>query len=285
MELEKRLGKLVTQANARFELFTPGDRILVGVSGGKDSYTMLHLMRRAVRLAPFDFEIVAFHLDQGHPGFDVASIRGYLTAQDSPFIIEREDTYSIVTEKLKPGATPCSLCSRLRRGILYNAARRHGCNKIALGHHREDLVETLLLNLFFSGMLQSMPPKLLNDAGDVKVIRPLALVPQDDIVAFAVEQRFPIVPCTLCGRGKQLKRDRIGRLVTELEKEIPDVRRSIVAAMGNVRPSHLLDAAIYDHKTLTRVGPQVASTECSERTEPGGADRLAGVSSRSMPGT
>lgn len=235
------------RANDRFGQFGAGDRIMVGVSGGKDSYTLLHMLRRAQRRAPFRFDLLAFHLDQGHPGFPVHKIAEYLKTNDYPHVIEREDTYSIVTEKLKPGATPCSLCSRLRRGILYSAAKRHGCTRIALGHHREDLIETLLLNLFFSGQLQTMPPKLRSDDGANVVIRPLALVPEQWIAEYAEAQRFPIVPCTLCGRGKQLQRDKMGALVTQLEKDIPDIRKSLLAAMSNVHLSHLLDGRVFDH--------------------------------------
>ncbi len=248
--LEKRIGKEMADLNGRLELYGEGDRILVGMSGGKDSYTLLHMLRRAQRLAPFRFEVLPFHLEQGHPGFPVHILRGYLESLGIPFEIEHQDTYSIVTEKIPEGQTPCSLCSRLRRGILYDAARRHGCNKVALGHHRDDLIETLLLNLFYSGMLATMPPKLVSDSGDNLVIRPLAQVPEQLIRQFSVRAGFPIIPCSLCGRGRDLKRDRVGRLVAELEREIPDLSRSILAAMQNVRPSHLLDEEIFDHRAL-----------------------------------
>lgn len=248
--MERRIGRLVTKANGRFGLFGPGDRILVGVSGGKDSYTLLHLLRRAQRMAPFSFDLLAFHLDQGHPGFDTESIRTYLQSEEYEFVIERQDTYAVVTEKLAPGATPCSLCSRLRRGILYGAAERYGCSRIALGHHRDDLLETVLLNLFYSGQLQTMPPKLRSDDGRNIVIRPMALVPVEWIKELSAALRFPVVPCLLCGRGKDLKRDRIGRLIATLEGEIPDIKRSMMAAMANVHLSHLLDESLYDHKGL-----------------------------------
>ena len=249
-KLEKKLGKQMAQLNSKLALYGPGDRVMVGISGGKDSYTMLHLLLRAQKLAPFDFEIFAFHLDQGHPGFPVHIIDGYLDSIGVEYAIERRDTYSIVEAKLEPGATPCSLCSRLRRAILYDAAVRHGCNKLALGHHREDLVNTTLLNLFYSGMLATMPPKLRSDDGRIVVIRPLATCDEREIIEFSHAQEFPIVPCMLCGRGKDLKRDRVARLVDELETEIPDIRRSIVAALGNVRPSHLLDSELFNHQEL-----------------------------------
>jgi tRNA 2-thiocytidine biosynthesis protein TtcA len=249
-DLERKISKEMTRLNARFNLFGEGDRILVGVSGGKDSYTMLHMLRRAQQKAPFKFDIVAFHLDQGHPGFPVQRLADYLESEGYDWIIEREDTYSIVTDKVPEGKTPCSLCSRLRRGILYNAARRHGCTKVALGHHRDDLVVTLMLNLFYSGMMATMPPKLRSDEGDNVVIRPLGYVPESWIVNLAKERKFPIIPCTLCGRGADLKRNRMARLLRDLEAEIPDVKRSLMAAMANVRPSHLLDERVYDHKNL-----------------------------------
>jgi len=249
-KLEKRLGKQMAQLNMKLSLYGPGDRIMVGISGGKDSYTMLHMLRRAQRITPFDFDIFAFHLDQGHPGFPVHKIDDYLASIGVEYAIERKDTYSIVEAKLEPGATPCSLCSRLRRAILYDAAVRHGCNKLALGHHREDLVNTTLLNLFYSGMLATMPPKLRSDDDRITVIRPLATCDEREIIEFSNLEGFPIVPCMLCGRGKNLKRDRVAQLVTELEREIPDIRRSIVAALGNVRPSHLLDTNLYNHREL-----------------------------------
>jgi tRNA 2-thiocytidine biosynthesis protein TtcA len=263
--LERKIGKAMTELNVRLGLFGEGDRVMVGISGGKDSYTLLHMLMRAQRIAPFRFEILAFHLDQGHPSFPVHRIREHLETLDVPWAIEREDTYSIVTEKVPVGQTPCSLCSRLRRGILYDAARRHGCNKVALGHHREDLIETLLLNLFYAGMMATMPPKLLNDAGDVVVIRPLAEVSEATIIEFSNAMAFPIVPCTLCGRGRDLKRDRVGRLVHELEKEIPGLSASLMNAMANIRPSHLLDEKLFDHHALG-----VAPAEAATRSIPDG---------------
>ena len=249
-KLEKRLAKQMAQLNTKLHLYGPGDRIMVGISGGKDSYTMLHLLRRAQRIAPFKFEILAFHLDQGHPGFPVETIDSYLKSTGVDYEIEHRDTYSIVESKLEPGATPCSLCSRLRRAILYDAAVRHGCNKLALGHHREDLIHTTLLNLFYSGMLATMPPKLRSDDGRMIVIRPLAACDEQEIIEFSSLQQFPIVPCMLCGRGKDLKRERVAQLVDSLEAEIPDIRRSILAALGNVRPSHLLDTELFDHQDV-----------------------------------
>lgn len=249
-DLEHRIARLMANANGDFGMYGEGDRILVGISGGKDSWTLLHLLRRVQRKAPFRFELLAFHLDQGHPGFPTDLLESYLRAEGYEYVIHRADTYSIVTDKVAPGSTPCSLCSRLRRGILYTEAVRLGCNRIALGHHREDLIETLLLNLFYSGQLQTMPPKLKSDDGRNIVIRPLAFVPEAWIADYARAMRFPVVPCVLCGRGRDLKRDRMGDLVTALEKEIPDVKKSLMAAMANVHLSHLLDSRVFDPRAL-----------------------------------
>ena len=249
-DLERRIARLMAECNAQFGLYGEGDRILVGISGGKDSYTLLHLLQRVQRKAPFRFELLAFHLDQGHPGFPVHRIREYLEHLRIEFVIHRADTYSVVTEKIPVGQTPCSLCSRLRRGILYTEAERLGCSRIALGHHREDLLETVLLNLFYSGQLQTMPPKLRSDDGRNVVIRPLAFVPEAWIAEFAQQMAFPVIPCTLCGRGRDLKRDRMAALVDSLEREIPDIRKTMLAALGNVHVSHLLDGRVFDHRQI-----------------------------------
>jgi tRNA 2-thiocytidine biosynthesis protein TtcA len=239
--LEKSLLGHLGRAIADFKLISQGDRILVAVSGGKDSHTLLHLLHKLRQRSPVKFDLLAVTLDQGHPGFPSEVLEQYFQGQDYPYRILREDTYRIVLEKLDPGTTQCSLCSRLRRGILYNAAVKLSCNKIALGHHREDLIETLLLNLFFSGSLKSMPPRLESDDGRNTVIRPLCYAPEEEIAAYAELKQFPIIPCDLCGSQENLKRKRVKALLAELGREIPHLRQSIFAAIGNVRPSHLMD--------------------------------------------
>lgn len=238
---ERALIRDLGRAVSDFDLIADGDRIMVAMSGGKDSYSMFTLLERLARRAPIRFELIAVHLDQGHPGYDGAPLENWLKQQGATYHILRENTYEVVTDKIPEGKTYCSLCSRLRRGILYRAADELGCTKIALGHHREDALETLLLNLFFAGKLASMPAKLVSDDGAHVVIRPLIYCAESDLIAFANEKAYPILPCNLCGSQSQAQRKQMKALIERLEAQHPNVRNSMLAALGNVNPSHLLD--------------------------------------------
>ncbi len=247
--LEKSLLSAMGRAVADWNLIEAGDRIMVCLSGGKDSYTMLHGLRLLQRRAPVKFELIAVNLDQGHPGFPGHLLEGWLVREGYAYRMLKEDTYSIVLDKLKPGQTQCSLCSRLRRGVLYNAAVDLGCNKMALGHHRDDLIHTFLLNLFFAGATATMPPKLHSDDGRNTVIRPLCYADEKQIARFAELMQFPIIPCDLCGSQENLQRKKVKRLVEELGKDIPNLKGSMMAAMGNLHVSHLLDKALWQAPT------------------------------------
>lgn len=244
--LERHLARTMHGTCLRHELFAEGDRVLVAVSGGKDSYTMLHLLDQQVRALPFRVELIAVHLDQQQPDYDGTKLIAWLEARGGAYEILSEDTYSVVTDKLAPGSTYCSLCSRLRRGILYSAAERLGCTKIALGHHRDDGLETFLLNLLYSGKLQAMPAKFTTDDGRFEVIRPLIDCAERDIAAFAAALAFPILPCNLCGSQEGLKREKVTDLLTSLEADNPHVRAIMANALSNVRPTHLLDGEVRD---------------------------------------
>jgi tRNA 2-thiocytidine biosynthesis protein TtcA len=242
--LEKSLYRQVRQTCEEHQLLADGDKIMVAVSGGKDSYTLLHLLARLVPRLPFRVELVAVHLDQRQPGYDGTSLIQHLETTGVPFEILSEDTYSVVTAHLDDASTYCSMCSRLRRGILYTAASRLGCNKIALGHHRDDSLETFLMNLFYAGKLQAMPAAYTTDDGRFQVIRPLMGTGEAQIAEFAAAMQFPILPCNLCGSQDGLKRDAMTRLMNELEKEHPNVRAVMANALRNVRPTHLLDREV-----------------------------------------
>ena len=242
--LEKRLLKDVARASIDFQLIEPDDHIMVCLSGGKDSYAMLSLLLALQRRAPFSFQLTAVNLDQHQPGFEQNVIASHCDSLGVAHKMLSKDTYSIVLDKTPEGKTYCSLCSRLRRGILYNAAEELGATKIALGHHKDDLIETLLLNLFFSGQLKSMPPRLHSDDGRNIVIRPLAYCSETEIQAYSDELNFPILPCNLCGSQDNLQRKKMKKMVHELEEQHPGIRASLFAAMGNLRLSHLLDAEL-----------------------------------------
>src|SRR5262245_8167200 len=242
LDLARTMAKTIHE----HRLIGEGDRILLAISGGKDSYTLLDLLAEAKKKSPVKFEIVAYHLDQAQPGYDGASLRGWLEAFGTPFEIHREDTYSavIVDAEEHGSRTYCRLCSRLRRGILYAAAERLGCTSIALGHHRDDSLETFLLNLLYAGRLQAMPAVYRTGDGRFRVIRPLIECAEGDIASWAKHAAYPILPCNLCGSQENLKRDAVAALLTELERQIPNVRSVMMAALGNVRPSHLLDREV-----------------------------------------
>jgi tRNA 2-thiocytidine biosynthesis protein TtcA len=245
-KLTKKIARTMMGTIETWKLVEPGDRIMVAISGGKDSYTMLDLLWEAKRKAPFDFDVIAVHLDQAQPGYDGRKLVAWLDAAGMPYEIMREDTYSIVVDNTKEGQAYCFLCARLRRGILYSAAERLGCNKIALGHHRDDALETLLMNLCYSGRMQAMPARYTTDDGRFDVIRPLIDCAENDIRELSVERGYPILPCNLCGSQDGLKRDAMHNLLTTLEATIPDVRAVMHNAIRNVRPSHLLDKDVCD---------------------------------------
>jgi tRNA 2-thiocytidine biosynthesis protein TtcA len=225
---------------ADYELIESGDRVMVAISGGKDSYTLLHLLERARQRAPVPFEIIAVHLDQGQPGYDGTALEAWLRDRGYEHQIVRKDTYQVVTRVIPEGQTYCSMCSRLRRGILYNVAQSLDCTKIALGHHRDDAIETLMLNMMFNGALSAMPAKLVSDDGRNTVIRPLLYSSERDITAYSAHLDFPIIPCNLCGSQDNLWRQQVKQMLDDIEKRAPQVRESMLAALKNVRGSHLL---------------------------------------------
>ncbi len=253
-KLEKRIRRAAGQAIEDFAMITDGDRIMVCLSGGKDSYTLLSTLQYFQKVAPIKFELIAVNLDQKQPGFPEHVLPEYLATQNVDFRIIEEDTYSIVKEKVPVGKTTCALCSRLRRGILYNTAKTLGATKIALGHHRDDILETLLLNMFHGGSMKSMPPKLVSDNGEHVVIRPLAYAREKDIVKYAESMNYPIIPCNLCGSQENLQRKMIKDMLKTWDKQYPGRIESMFKALTNVVPSHLVDAELFDFKSLEANG-------------------------------
>jgi tRNA 2-thiocytidine biosynthesis protein TtcA len=249
-KLVKKLCRLVGEAIGDFNMIEQGDKVMVCVSGGKDSYAMLDILLKLRERAPIDFEIVAVNLDQKQPGFPEDVLPNFLRQLDIPFHIEQQDTYSIVKRVIPEGKTTCGLCSRLRRGILYRVADELGATKIALGHHREDILETLLLNMFYGGQLKSMPPKLQSDDGKHIVIRPMAYVPEKYLERYAADQEFPIIPCNLCGSQPNLQRNAMKELLKEWQRKHPGRVESIFKALTHVVPSHLMDKELFNFKEL-----------------------------------
>ncbi len=253
-KLEKRLCREVGRAIVDYNMIEQGDRVMVCVSGGKDSYGLLDILLKLKARAPIDFDIIAVNLDQKQPGFPEHVLPEYLQNLGVPFHIENQDTYSIVKRVIPEGKTLCSLCSRLRRGILYRVADELGATKVALGHHRDDMLQTFFLNMFFAAKLKSMPPKLVSDDGKHIVIRPLAYVPEKDLSAWAAHRAFPIIPCTLCGSQENLQRKQVGNMLREWDTKFPGRVENMFSALQNTVPSHLLDRAQYDFAGLRATG-------------------------------
>ena len=253
-KLSKRLHRQVGRAIADFNMLEDGDKVMVCVSGGKDSYALLDVLINLRRRAPVRFDLVAVNLDQKQPGFPEHVLPAYLKSLDIPFHIENQDTYSIVKRLIPEGKTMCSLCSRLRRGILYRVAGELGATKIALGHHRDDMLQTLFMNMFFGSRLKGMPPKLVSDDGRNIVIRPLAYVAETDLERWAAHRQFPIIPCTLCGSQENLQRVQVKKMLREWDRQFPGRIDNMFTAMGNIVPSHLMDRNLYPFATLKTTG-------------------------------
>ena len=251
-KLRKRLLRLTRQAIEDFAMVEPGQRWLVALSGGKDSYGLLALLLDLKWRGLLPVELLACNLDQGQPNFPKHILPDYLNANGIAHRIEYQDTYSVVTDKLPQGSTYCSLCSRLRRGHLYRIAREEGCSALVLGHHREDILETFFMNLFHGGRLAAMPPKLLNDEGDVMVLRPLSYCAEIDLEKFAAAMRFPIIPCDLCGSQEGLQRNAMKAMLEDIEKRMPGRKDTMIRALSNTRPSHLLDRKLFDFAALNQ---------------------------------
>ncbi len=249
-KLRKRLLRQAREAIEGYAMIVPGERWLVALSGGKDSYGLLAVLLDLKWRGLLPVELLACNLDQGQPNFPKHVLPDWLSAIDVPYRVEYRDTYSVVTGKIPQGRTYCSLCSRLRRGHLYRIAREEGCSSLVLGHHREDVLETFFMNLFHGGRLAAMPPKLVNDEGDVKVLRPLAFCAEEDLARFAEAMRFPIIPCDLCGSQDGLQRNAMKAMLDELERRMPGRKDTMIRALANVRPSHLLDAGLFDFAGL-----------------------------------
>jgi tRNA 2-thiocytidine biosynthesis protein TtcA len=283
-KLSKRLHRLVGQAITDFNMIEDGDKVMVCLSGGKDSYGLLDILRSLQQRAPVNFSIVAVNLDQKQPGFPEHILPEYLKSQGVDFHIENQDTYSIVKRLVPEGKTMCSLCSRLRRGILYRVAGELGATKIALGHHRDDFLQTVFLNMFFGGKLKGMPPKLVSDDGRHTIIRPLAYVPETDLERWAAHKRFPIIPCSLCGSQENLQRVQMKRMLREWDRQHPGRIDNLHRAFSQIVPSHLMDRALFPFETIrpTGVADPAGDKAFDEDDEACGTTPAATVA---MPGT
>ncbi len=276
-KLSKRLHRQVGQAIGDFNMIEAGDKVMVCLSGGKDSYAMLDILLGLRERSPAKFDIVAVNLDQKQPGFPADVLPRYLQSLGVPFHIENQDTYSIVKRLVPEGQTMCSLCSRLRRGILYRVAGELGATKIALGHHRDDIVVTLLMNMFFGSRIKGMPPKLVSDDGRNVVIRPLAYVAETDLEKWALHRQFPIIPCTLCGSQDKLQRVQVKRMIREWDRQYPGRVDNMFTAMGNITPSHMMDRNLYPFTTLKATGLPNAEGDIAFDDEPCAPPAPAGI--------
>ena len=279
-KLEKKLCRLVGQAIGDFGMIENGDKVMVCISGGKDSYAMLDILMKLRERAPIDFEIVAVNLDQKQPNFPADVLPNYLKSLDIPFHIEEQDTYSIVKRVIPEGKTTCGLCSRLRRGILYRVADELGATKIALGHHRDDILETLMLNMFYAGKLKGMPPKLRSDDGKHMVIRPLAYVPEKLLQRYAIDMNFPIIPCDLCGSQPNLQRQVMKEMLRDWEKKHPGRLENMFNALKHTVPSHLLDASLFDFQHLKATGAAFAGGDTAFDAEEFAPPTVGGLAIR-----
>jgi tRNA 2-thiocytidine biosynthesis protein TtcA len=269
-KLSKRLHRQVGQAIADFNMIEEGDKVMVCLSGGKDSYSLLDILLNLQQRAPIRFELIAVNLDQKQPGFPEEVLPNYLRSRGVPFHIEEQDTYSIVKNLIPEGKTMCSLCSRLRRGILYRVAKELGATKIALGHHRDDMVVTLLMNMFFGSRMKGMPPKLVSDNGEHVVIRPLAYVAETDLEKWAAHRQFPIIPCSLCGSQENLQRVQIKAMIRDWDKKHPGRIDNMFSAMGNITLSHMMDRSLYPFTSIQATGqPNPAGDKAFDEDEDG----------------
>ena len=271
-KLDKRLHRLAGQAIVDFNMIEEGDRVMVCMSGGKDSYGMLDILLTLRQRAPISFDIVAVNLDQKQPGFPAEVLPEYLRNLGVEFLIEEQDTYSIVKRLIPEGKTTCSLCSRLRRGVLYRVAGELGATKIALGHHRDDILETAFLNMFYGGVMKGMPPKLVSDDGKNVVIRPLAYVAEDDLAAWARLKKFPIIPCDLCGSQPNLKRTEVKAMLREWDKRYPGRSENIFRSLSHVVPSHLMDSALFGFADIKATGRPEAAGDIAFDQDPCASD-------------